>query len=129
MLNIRSISQSYRIVVAPSHANVLIRRLLASQPSASISSTGTNEKVQLPRKIHRNPTDILYALSATVGTDSTAAHYKFHDDPYLIPMSNIGKRTFAMAQEAGRKAAKWIRQEHKQQFQVNIEYGFYNINA
>lgn len=75
--------------------------------------------MQLPRKIQRSPTDLLYALSATVGTDSTAAHYKFHDDPYLIPMSNIGKRTFAMAQEAGRKAAKWIRQEHKKQFQVS----------
>lgn len=120
MLNISSLSQSYRIVIAPSHAKVILRRLLASQSSASPSVTVANQKVQLPKKIHRSPTDLLYALSATVGTDSTAAHYKFHDDPYLIPMSNIGKRTFAMAQEAGRKAAKWIRQEHKQQFQVSV---------
>lgn len=32
-------------------------------------------------------------------------------------MSNLGKRTFAMAQEAGRKAAHWIRKEHADLFQ------------
>lgn len=31
-------------------------------------------------------------------------------------MSNVGKRTFAMAQEAGRKAAHWIRKEHAELF-------------
>ena len=70
------------------------------------------EKIDIPKRIHRGPTDILNALSNTVSIDLTAPHYKYHDDPYLIPISNIGKRTFAMAQEAGRKAAKWIRQEH-----------------
>lgn len=32
-------------------------------------------------------------------------------------MSNTGKRTFALAQEAGRKAAHWIRSEHSELFQ------------
>jgi len=31
-------------------------------------------------------------------------------------MSNVGKRTFAMAQEAGRKAAKWIVNENRSLF-------------
>lgn len=53
--------------------------------------------------------------------DPTAAHYKYHDDPYLIPTSNTGKRTFAMAQESGRKAAQWIRENNRQWFGV----GFY----
>lgn len=32
-------------------------------------------------------------------------------------MSNTGKRAFAMAQEAGRKAAQWVRAEHPELFQ------------
>lgn len=77
-------------------------------------STG---EIRVPKRIPRSPTDILQALAGTVQKDTTAAHYKYHDDPFLIPTSNIGKRTFAMAQEAGRKAAHWIRQEHADLFQ------------
>lgn len=85
----------------------------------STSPSANEEKIIIPKRIHRGPTDILNALSSTVGQDSTAPHYKFHDDPFLIPMSNLGKRTFAMAQESGRKAAKWIRQENSKLFQVS----------
>lgn len=49
--------------------------------------------------------------------DPTAPHFKFHDDPYLIPFSNNAKRSYALAQEAGRKAATWIKQEHADLFQ------------
>lgn len=49
--------------------------------------------------------------------DPTAPHFKFHDDPYLIPASNHAKRTYALAQEAGRKAANWIKHEHAELFQ------------
>lgn len=80
-------------------------------------STCTNEKIKIPKRIHRSSTDILRALEATVSRDPTAAHYKYHDDPYLIPTSNVGKRSFALAQEAGRKAAHWIRKEHANLFQ------------
>lgn len=79
-------------------------------------SVDVQEKIEIPKRIPRRPTDILRALENTLTRDSTAAHYKYHDDPYLIPMSNVGKRTFAMAQEAGRKAAHWIRQEHAELF-------------
>jgi pentatricopeptide repeat domain-containing protein 3 len=77
------------------------------------------EKIEIPNYIQRTPTSILRALSQTVGFDHTAAHYKYHDDPYLIPLSNVGKRTFALAQESGRKSAKWIRQQHSQFFLVS----------
>lgn len=80
-------------------------------------STEVDEKIQIPNRIRRNPTDILRALEKTITRDPTAAHYKYHDDPYLIPTSNIGKRSFALAQEAGRKAAHWIRKEHADLFQ------------
>ena len=52
------------------------------------------------------------ALSSTVGRDLRASHFKFHDDPYLMPRSNPDKRQFALSQEAGRNAARWIR-DHK----------------
>lgn len=84
------------------------------------TSTSGNEEIEIPNRIQRSPTDILRALSRTVGKDPTAAHYKYHDDPYLIPLSNVAKRTYAMAQESGRKSAKWIRQENATLFQVTL---------
>ncbi|KAG5898592.1 hypothetical protein JTB14_016603 [Gonioctena quinquepunctata] len=87
--------------------------LLTRQASSSVK---IDDKIDIPRRIPRSPTDILRALESTIKRDPTAAHYKYHDDPYLIPMSNVGKRTFAMAQEAGRKSAHWIRQEHADLF-------------
>lgn len=59
----------------------------------------------------------MQALAAVTKTDPTAAHYKYHDDPYLIPLSNNNKRIYALAQESGRKAARWIRDEHPELFQ------------
>ncbi|XP_017778840.1 PREDICTED: protein PTCD3 homolog, mitochondrial [Nicrophorus vespilloides] len=82
-----------------------------------LSSNVSEEKIVIPKAIPRGPTDILRALESTVSRDPTATHYKYHDDPFLIPMSNMGKRTFAMAQEAGRKAAYWVREQHPDLFQ------------
>lgn len=79
-------------------------------------STKVDEQIKIPNRIPRGPTDILRALESTVSRDPTATHFKYHDDPFLIPMSNVGKRTFAMAQESGRKAAHWIRKEHPDLF-------------
>lgn len=89
------------------------------------SSTATDTtKIVIPKRIDRSPTDILYTLSSTVGTDPTAAHYKFHDDPFLIPASDSKKYNYALAQEAGRKAAEWIREEHRDLFQVHFYRAF-----
>ncbi|XP_034825130.1 small ribosomal subunit protein mS39 [Maniola hyperantus] len=81
-------------------------------PQAGKSSDG----ISPPPRIPRGPTDILQALAATVGSDPTAAHYKYHDDPFLIPQSNYRKRAYALSAEAGRKAASWIRDEHAELF-------------
>ncbi|CAH0397568.1 unnamed protein product [Chilo suppressalis] len=81
-------------------------------PQSSKSSDG----ISPPPRIQRGPTDILQALASTVGPDPTAAHYKYHDDPYLIPLSNYRKRAYALSAEAGRKAAAWIRDEHAELF-------------
>lgn len=83
------------------------------------TSSEIEEKIEIPNYIQRSPTTILRALSRTVGFDPTAGHYKYHDDPYLIPLSNVGKRSFALAMESGRKSAKFIRQQHSNLFQVN----------
>lgn len=88
--------------------------------TSAVTQSAAEEQIVIPKRIQRSPTAILEALSATVGRDPTAPHYKFHDDPYLIPTSNVSKRTFAMAQEAGRKAAKWIKEEHRNLFMVGL---------
>lgn len=99
----------------------IVNRAVKTQGCRSFASavTTNEEQIEIPNRIERSSTDILRALSNTVGRDFTAPHYKYHDDPFLIPMSNIGKRTFAMAQESGRKSAKWVRQEHSFLFQVS----------
>lgn len=56
-----------------------------------LNSIGNEEKIEIPKRIHRSPTDILRCLETTISRDPTAAHYKYHDDPYLIPMSNVGR--------------------------------------
>lgn len=77
------------------------------------------EHIEIPNRIERSPTDLLQALASTVGRDPTGPHYKYHDDPYLIPMSNVAKRTYALSKEAGRKAANWIKEEHRELFLVS----------
>nr|CAD7201210.1 unnamed protein product [Timema douglasi] len=108
MKSLRKISMGWRSS-SSSHLKML-------KNTVSNQST-TKEDIIIPKRIHRGPTDILRALASTVGRDYTAPHYKYHDDPYLIPSSNIGKRTFALSKESGRKAAQWIRQEHSKLFQ------------
>lgn len=84
------------------------------------SSADSQPEIVIPKRIPRSSTDILRALASTVKQDYTAAHYKYHDDPYLIPTSNTVKRAYSMAQEAGRKAAYWIRQEHAELFEHRV---------
>ncbi|CAH1403627.1 unnamed protein product [Nezara viridula] len=86
----------------------------------SYKSYSTEVEIDIPKRIPRGPTDILKALASTVKRDPTAPHYKYHDDPYLIPYNNFTKRSYALSQESGRKAARWIRQQHKELFQHKI---------
>ncbi|KAF5280612.1 hypothetical protein FQA39_LY05260 [Lamprigera yunnana] len=93
------------------------KRTLSQTVTVRLLSTDTIENIEIPKRIQRGPTDILQALESTITRDYTAPHYKYHDDPYLIPTSNLGKRTYAMSQEAGRKAAHWVRKENADLFQ------------
>lgn len=111
-----------------------LTRQLRLLPSSSLarhiaSGNGTHyttaappaaEHIEIPKRIERSPTDLLQALASTVGRDSTAPHYKYHDDPFLIPTSNVAKRTYTLSKEAGRKAANWIKEEHRELFMVSV---------
>ncbi|CAH0628727.1 unnamed protein product [Chrysodeixis includens] len=109
----------YSNVVIPRHwtrLSCLCRTLTTIEGQKLPQTAKSSDGISPPPRIRRGPTDILQALAATVGTDPTAAHYKYHDDPYLIPLSNFRKRAYALSAEAGRKAAAWIRDEHAQLF-------------
>lgn len=54
-------------------------------------STAAEEKIVIPKRIPRGPTDILQALASTVKRDPTAPHYKYHDDR-SIPYSDVKHR-------------------------------------
>lgn len=81
------------------------------------TAVADDEEIIIPKRIPRGPTDILKALANVTKADPTAAHFKYHDDPYLIPLSNNNKRIYSLAQESGRKAARWIRDENPELFQ------------
>lgn len=83
-----------------------------------------SEKIVIPSRIKRSSTDILEALASTVSRDLSGPHYKYHDDPYLTPASNLVKRTFSLSKEAGRKAARWIRDENASLFTHRPEEPF-----
>lgn len=82
------------------------------------AETGDSERIVIPKKINRRPTDLLYTLSKTIGRDTTAAHYKYIDDPFLVPPTTFAREQYALSQEAGRQTAKWIQQEHAKLFNV-----------
>ncbi|XP_075972245.1 small ribosomal subunit protein mS39 [Anticarsia gemmatalis] len=109
----------YSNVVVPrqwSRLACLCRKLTTIEGQKLPQTSKSSDGISPPPRISRGPTDLLQALAATVGTDPTAPHYKYHDDPYLIPLSNFRKRAYALSAEAGRKAAAWIRDEHADLF-------------
>ncbi|XP_013174951.1 PREDICTED: protein PTCD3 homolog, mitochondrial [Papilio xuthus] len=111
----------YSQIVLPRQWSRLVHicRTMATLEGQKVpQSSSASDGISPPQRIHRGPTDILQALAATVGPDPTAAHYKYHDDPYLIPLSNFRKRSYALSAEAGRKAAAWVRDEHADLFSM-----------
>lgn len=101
----------------------IIQNLFARQSTAAakktIESANESQSIVLPKKIERGSTDLLYTLSKTIGKDPTAAHYKYQDDPYLIPTSLYNRDQFALSQESGKQTAKWVKQQHAELFNVS----------
>jgi len=76
-------------------------------------------EIVIPPRIERGPTDILAALAGTVGKDMTAPHYRYHDDPWLIPYKIVSRREYTLSKEAGKNAAKFIMANHLDLFEQN----------
>jgi len=95
--------------------------IYASSLSTSnpLTTTSNSPDIVISPRIERGPTDILEALASTVGKDYTAPHYRYHDDPWLIPRKTNNKRDFTLSQEAGRNAAKYILNAHPDLFEQN----------
>lgn len=84
-----------------------------------LQSSDATSKIRIPERIERGPTDILVALESTLQKQTTVPHYKFIDDPYLLPITKSHYRSYPMAREAGKKAAMWVYQNHSDLFEKN----------
>ncbi|XP_031630265.1 protein PTCD3 homolog, mitochondrial [Contarinia nasturtii] len=96
--------------------NLFVRQSTVAAVQTSESSGNDNQCIVIPKKINRSPTDLLYTLSKTVGRDPTSSHYKFHDDPYLTPVSYTMREKYALSQESGKRTAKWFVEQHSEYF-------------
>jgi len=83
------------------------------------SAAAVSEEIKIPNRIERSPTDILRALADTVQKDYTAPHYRYMDDPWLMPFTQSDKREFLFAKENGRSAARFIMESHPHLFTKN----------
>ena len=101
---------------------ILSKLLKHNSTSAAAAQTTSTDSISIPKAIKRGPVDILRALSATVGHDKTGVHYKFHDDPYLIPRTESEFRSFTLSKESGKRAASYFVQEMSNLFQVSIVF-------
>lgn len=83
---------------------VITRSLSSVEPALS-------QKLTIQPAIERSPTDLLNALSETVGPDTTAPHFAYIDDPITIPSTQSTKKTYFMAKEFGKRAARELATE------------------
>uniref|UniRef100_A0A8R1DL83 Small ribosomal subunit protein mS39 n=1 Tax=Caenorhabditis japonica TaxID=281687 RepID=A0A8R1DL83_CAEJA len=79
--------------------------------SLSTAEPATQSKITIQPAIERSPTDLLNALSETVGPDRTAPHFAYIDDPITIPSTQNAKKTYFMAKEFGKRAARELAAE------------------
>ena len=81
-----------------------------------------SDSIIIPTYIERSPSAILRALASCVGRDNTAPDYKYHDDPFLIPYNSNQKRDYILAKDSGRKAARYVLDNHPDLFTDNLIY-------
>ncbi|VDM37565.1 unnamed protein product [Toxocara canis] len=79
--------------------------------ATSHASNFTQHSISIPKAIKRSPTDLLKALSETVGVDTTAPHFAFIDDPATIPTTAQMRKSYYLAKELGRRAARQLAAE------------------
>jgi len=101
------------------HIKRVFREVSGTCAVAAPQSSTQEEEIVIPNRIERGASDILKALASTVGTDYTAPHYRYHDDPWLVPYTQHEKRDFWLSKESGRKAARFIAEKHPHLFLKN----------
>uniref|UniRef100_UPI00398ED579 small ribosomal subunit protein mS39 isoform X2 n=1 Tax=Pristiophorus japonicus TaxID=55135 RepID=UPI00398ED579 len=87
---------------------------------ATPKQTDTAEEIVVPRKKTWDKLAVLQALAATVNRDHTAVHYRFQDDPYLIPRTSPEFRLYSLSHESGRNSAKYIVNTYPNLFQKDF---------
>uniref|UniRef100_A0A0N5ADG8 Small ribosomal subunit protein mS39 n=1 Tax=Syphacia muris TaxID=451379 RepID=A0A0N5ADG8_9BILA len=75
--------------------------------------------VKVPKAIQRTHTELLEALSNTIGVDETAPHFSLIDDPVLIPSEMLRRKNLYMAKEMGRRVARTLAAEWPTLFQYD----------
>ncbi|XP_059613336.1 small ribosomal subunit protein mS39 [Phlebotomus argentipes] len=85
----------------------------------SVSSPAPKVVIDIPQRIKRKPDDVLKALAALQTTDITSVHYQYHDDRYMIPYSNQRRKVYALSEESGRSAAKWLHKKYADLFKYS----------
>ena len=90
-----------------------------STEKAESSAEKLEEEIVVPKKKKRDSLTVLRALASTVTRDPGAPHYKYTDDPFLIPTSSLAKRSNALSKESGRRAARYILENYAQWFNEN----------
>ena len=96
-----------------------VRQYYQRLPVISNRFSSSSPDIVIAPRIERGPTDILAALAGTVGKDMTAPHYRYHDDPYMIPYKLGTKREFILSRESGKNAAQFIMSKHPDLFEQN----------
>ncbi|CEF67448.1 Protein PTCD3 homolog, mitochondrial [Strongyloides ratti] len=84
-------------------------------------TTSPTPKISIPYAIKRSPTELLEALNSTVGTDKTAPHYSFIDDPLCIPSTDDQKNSYFVARELGKRTARILAKEWPTLFMYDID--------
>lgn len=110
LVNRRTFSTAHCVQqIATVHAN----------PEQAVQDAEKEQEIVIPRKKKRDSLSVLRALASTVKRDPNAPHYKYMDDPFLIPTSSLGKRSHALSKESGRKAARYVLESYAQWFNEN----------
>ena len=92
------------------------------KPDDLQSVQNKSNPITLPLYIERSPSTILRALASCVTRDKTAPDYKYHDDPYLIPYNSMQKRDYILSKDGGRRAARFVLDQHPELFEKNLIY-------
>ncbi|XP_051515000.1 pentatricopeptide repeat domain-containing protein 3, mitochondrial [Myxocyprinus asiaticus] len=88
-----------------------------SSAAYQLPAASTSEEIVIPKKKTWSKEAVLQALASTVNKDPTASHYRFQDDPFLIPRTSGEFKLFSLSQESGRNAAKFFIKKYPKYFQ------------